>query len=126
MVRRFHMLHPNEDPFGGVIFSALVEEYRSISDYNIGNGSSVLLWKDFWSNGELLCDKYPGLLSYALNEDILVASFASMQDVGFYFGLPLSMEAYQEFQEMPSFMEAAPLDNGIIDTRRFVWGDKLH
>jgi hypothetical protein len=101
-----------------ISFSGLVDWWRRLL--------SVLLWKDFWSNGELLCDKYPGLLSYALNEDILVASFASMQDVGFYFGLPLSMEAYQEFQEMPSLVEAAPLDNGIIDTRRFVWGGKLH
>jgi hypothetical protein len=34
------------------------------------------------------------------------------------------VEAYQEFQELSSLVEATPIVNGALDTRRFVWGDK--
>jgi hypothetical protein len=49
---------------------SLVDEYRSILKCKIGNGSSVLFWKDFWANGEILCEKYPRLFSFALDEDV--------------------------------------------------------
>jgi hypothetical protein len=90
------------------IFS-LVDDYRSISLCKIGNGSSVLFWKDFWVNGELMCDKYPRLFSYAQNEDISVASLVLSEDISSCFALPLSVEAFQELQE---------------DQRVFVWGEK--
>jgi hypothetical protein len=105
------------------IFS-LVDEYRSISCCNIGNGSSVLLWKDYRSNGELLCDRFPRLFSYTLNEDISVASFSSLQDLGSVFALPLSVEAFHEFQDLSSLIESTPTVSDVVDTRRFVWGDK--
>jgi hypothetical protein len=105
------------------IFS-LVEEYRSVSRCKIGNGHSVLFWKDFWVNGELLCDKYPRLFSYSLNEDISVANFASTQDAAGIFALPLSVEAYQEFQEVSELMNSTEIVTEQNDTRTFVWGDK--
>jgi hypothetical protein len=42
----------------------------------VASGNSVLFWKDFWSNGELMCNKYPRLYSYVLNEDLSVADLA--------------------------------------------------
>jgi hypothetical protein len=57
------------------IFS-LVGEYRSISRCQVASGNSVLFWKDFWSNGELMCNKYPRLYSYVLNEDLSIADLA--------------------------------------------------
>jgi hypothetical protein len=105
------------------IFS-LVDDYRSISHCKIGNGSTVLFWKDFWANGELLCDKYPRLFSYALNEDISVAAFASSHDAVAVFALPLSVEAYEEYQEVSAIVNATPISNEQVDTRSFVWGDK--
>jgi hypothetical protein len=56
------------------VFS-LVGDYRSISRIQIGNGSSTLFWKDFWHGVTNLCDKFPRLFSYALNEDVTVADF---------------------------------------------------
>jgi hypothetical protein len=105
------------------IFS-LVEDYRSVSRCRIGNGQSVLFWKDFWVNGELLCDKYPRLFSYCLNEDISVATFASSQDAAGIFALPLSVEAYQEFQEVSVLMNSTEIIDEQNDVRSFVWGDK--
>jgi hypothetical protein len=55
----------------------------------VGSGTSVLFWKDFWVNGELLCDKFPRLFSYALDEDASVASLALADDRFSAFSLPL-------------------------------------
>jgi hypothetical protein len=55
------MLSPSEDPFGGEIFFSLTEEYCDITQSSIGNDSTILFWKDFWSNGEILYDKSPHL-----------------------------------------------------------------
>jgi hypothetical protein len=115
---------PKRGSFWWKDICSLIDEYRSISHCNIGDGSTVLFWKDFWLNGELLCDKYPRLFSYALNEDISVSSFASMHDAGSSFSLPLSVEAYHEYQEVSVLMNATTLDNELMDTRSFVWGDK--
>jgi hypothetical protein len=105
------------------IFS-LVDEYRSISQCKIGNGSSVLFWKDFWANGEILCDKYPRLFSYALDEDVSMASLASNDDISSCFSLPLSVEAFQELQEVSQIVQATTIDDAVVDQRVFVWGDK--
>jgi hypothetical protein len=102
----------------------LVDDYRSISLCKIGNGSSVLFWKDFWVNGELMCDKYPRLFSYAQNEDISVASLVLSEDISSCFALPLSVEAFQELQEINQLVEATHIDTTATDQRVFVWGEK--
>jgi hypothetical protein len=78
------------------IFS-LVEDYRSITKCSLGNGNSILFWKDFWMQGELLCDKFPRLFSYVLNEDMSVAEMSLVRDLRSCFSLPLLVEAYAEF-----------------------------
>jgi hypothetical protein len=75
------------------IFS-LVGEYRSISRSKIGNGNSVLFWKDFWQEGTLLCDRYPRLFSFALDEYITVVALLSADDMTSQFYLPLSIEGF--------------------------------
>jgi hypothetical protein len=44
--------------------------YRSITSTTVASGDTVLFWKDFWNSDGLLCDRYPRLFSYSLNEDI--------------------------------------------------------
>jgi hypothetical protein len=105
------------------IFS-LVGEYRSISKCQIGNGKSVLFWKDFWQDGNLLCDRYPRLFSFALDEDISVATLLSAEDMTSKFHLPLSMEAFQELQSVQQLAIANPLTSTTHDHRSFVWGSK--
>ena len=72
------------------VFS-LVDDYRSITTCQIGEGTSVLFWKDFWQNGVLLCDKYARLFSFVRNEDVTVADFANNVDPLSMFHLPLSL-----------------------------------
>jgi hypothetical protein len=105
------------------IFS-LVGEYRSISRCKVASGSSVLFWKDYWSNGGLLCNKFPRLYSYALDEDLSVADLAHVEDLSVYFALPMSVEAFREWQEVSLLIQATPLSANEVDHRTFVWGDK--
>jgi hypothetical protein len=62
------------------------------------NGKTVLFWKDFWVSGEILCEKFPRLFSFALDEDISVNKIHISEDRFSHFVLPLSIEAFQEFE----------------------------
>jgi hypothetical protein len=44
--------------------------------------------------------------------------------LGSVFALPLSVEAFQEFQDLSSLIESNPTASDVVDTRRFVWGDR--
>jgi hypothetical protein len=77
------------------IFS-FVDDYRAVTQCVIGNGSSVLFWKDFWSDGTLLCEKFPRLFSFAISEDTSVAAMYGTENILSHFMLPISVEAYQE------------------------------
>jgi hypothetical protein len=68
----------------------------SVSQCQVASGTYVLFWKDDWSNGELICHKFPRLYSYALDEDISVADLAHVEDLNNYFALPMLVEAFQE------------------------------
>jgi hypothetical protein len=103
------------------IFS-LVDDYQSVTQCSIGEGTTVLFWKDFWSSGELLCDKFPRLFSYVIDEDISVASIHASTDFSSHFSLRLSNEAYQEFQHVSQLLIEVPLSNNTIDQKKFAWG----
>jgi hypothetical protein len=75
-----------------------VDEYRSISQCIIVNGFTVLFWKDFWSNGELLCEKFPRLFSNALDEDISVALVAFLEYLITCFALPILLKPLRSFR----------------------------
>jgi hypothetical protein len=45
-----------------------------------------------------------------------------MDTLGSIFALPLSVEAFQEWQEVSMLIENTPLQEQLIDTRSFVWG----
>jgi hypothetical protein len=105
------------------IFS-LVGEYRSITKCQINSGTSVLFWKDFWYQGDLLCQKFPRLFSYALDEDLSVADMAHVEDLSSCFALPMSVEAFHEWQEVSQLLTATSLNESMSDTRIFAWGDK--
>lgn len=88
------------------------------------SGSSVLFWKDYWSNGELLCEKFPRLYSFALDEDLSVAELAQVEDLSTCFAVPISVEAFHEWQQVSQLLMDTPLSENAVDRRTFVWGDK--
>jgi hypothetical protein len=107
------------------IFS-LVNDYRSITHSKSGDGTSTLFWKDFWHKGELLCDKYPRLFSFALNEDATVADIVSVDRRASLFSLLLSVEAFSEFGEINQIIQETTFDPNSHDSRSFVWGTSTY
>jgi hypothetical protein len=91
----------------------------------IQSGSSTLFWKDFWTEGGLLCHKFPRLFSFALDEDISVAHMAGLDQLNEGFALPMSVEAFQEWQEVSQLITATPMAAQQPDRRTFCWGDKF-
>jgi hypothetical protein len=103
------------------IFS-FVNDYRAVTQCVIGDGSSVLFWKDFWVDGTLLCDKFPRLFSFATSEDISVAAMYGTENIFSHFMLPISVEAYQELQDVSAILVNNPIDADSKDQRIFPWG----
>jgi hypothetical protein len=105
------------------IFS-FVDDYRSITTCQIQDGSSTLFWKDFWTEGGLLCHKYPRLFSYVIDEDVSVLRMTQTERLDSIFVLPLSVEAFQEWQEITHLVSTVSLSEHRSDQRTFVWGSK--
>lgn len=100
----------------------LVDDYKSITHCNVGRRDTILFWKDLWSNGDLLCDQFPWLFSFALNEDVSVAALCSTTDLASCFALPLLVEAFSEFQQVSQLLLDTPIDATLLDQRIFAWG----
>jgi hypothetical protein len=92
----------------------------------IGNGKSVLVWKDDWHSNGLLCDQFPRLFSFALNEDVSVADMVNTRDIITMFTLPLSAQAFQELQHLRSYLVGLISDPDSNDSRIFPWGSSTY
>jgi hypothetical protein len=79
--------------------------FRGIAKCNIGDGSTMLFWSNLW-NGNILESKFPRLYSFARNKNISVAIFLSNNMFEAQFHLPLSEQAFQEFQSLQVLIEA--------------------
>jgi hypothetical protein len=73
-----------------------------------------------------LCDKFPRLFSYVLNEDMSVAEMSLVRDLRSCFSLPLLVEAYAEFQEVSQLIVDHPTTMTAPDQRVFVWGIQVY
>ena len=104
----------------------LINIYRSITCSTVMNGQNTLFWKDFWHDKELLCDKFPRLYSFALNEDASVQELARSDDLLSRFALPLSPEAFAELGHVESIFADHPLDVEEPDFKVFPWGNSLY
>jgi hypothetical protein len=82
----------------------------------------MLFWKDFWTDGVALCDRFPRLFSFSLNSDYTVAELALSPDLGSCFGLPLSREAHIELGQVQQLLAEVDISENSLDTRSFTWG----
>jgi hypothetical protein len=76
-----------------------LNQFRDLTTCSVGNSKIITLWKDPW-NGEVLEDSYPHIHSYLKNEYITVEQVLNDDSLYDQFHLPLSMIAYQEFQDL--------------------------
>jgi hypothetical protein len=107
------------------VFS-FINDYRSITRCVIGSGDTVLFWKDSWHEDGLLCNQFPRLFSFALDEDVTVADLANSHDLSSKFVLPLSAQAFQELAQIQSYMQGLGADPNALDTRIFPWGSTAY
>jgi mannosylglycoprotein endo-beta-mannosidase len=101
---------------------SLSDAYRSIITCSIKSGQSVLFWKDFWIHDQNLCDVFPRLFSFTLNEDLSVKEYLNLGHLQDIFMLPLSIEAHEEFQSLSLLVADTQLVENEPDGRRFAWG----
>jgi hypothetical protein len=96
--------------------------FRGIAACQIGQGDTTLFWKDEWNNC-IMQDQYQCLFSYLLNEDTSVKEFCSLDNIGDIFHLPLSPEAFQEYNEIQQITQNLNLSQSNNDTWTYKWGD---
>ena len=104
----------------------LVDQYRSISNVVPGKGNTFMFWEDAWDFGGLtqpLSSRYPRLYSYVLDRKASASEVYGLQDLLSLFYLPLSEQAYEEFQDLSAKMVLSPLS---LDEDKWVycWGSQ--
>lgn len=85
------------------------------------DGSTCLLWDDCW-HGQPLKLQFPELYSFAKKPDISLRSAASVSPIANLFNLPLSIEAFEQFQQVNEIFRNLQLEDGK-DTWFYIWGN---
>lgn len=70
----------------------LSDTYRGITKAEVGDGSTILFWKDMWQD-QLLEISHPRAFSFAKDEDTSGATFLSMATLSEGFHVPVSPQA---------------------------------
>jgi hypothetical protein len=104
------------------IFKLLVK-FKNMATPTVGDGSSCLLWEDVW-HGPALSSQYPELFSYVHSNQISVQLFILTEDKSDFFHLPLSVEAYDQYQLLLNDMESMHLSQNN-DKWTYAWGSHL-
>lgn len=92
---------------------------RYIASVTVADGSTCLPWDDCW-NGQPLKQAFPKLYSFARKRNISLAVASSTDPVSTLFSLPLSIEVYDQFQQIHALLlDLQPsVDN---DTWTYIW-----
>jgi hypothetical protein len=103
----------------------LVDDFRAISHIKPGRGDSIIFWSDKWmfdGSSEPLSGRFPRLFSYVLYPQMSASLFYNTADRRSLFYLPLSEQAYEEYNQLNHLIAANPLS---LDRDLWVydWGD---
>jgi hypothetical protein len=96
--------------------------YRSITKASVGDGTSILFWKDFWHSDQLLCEDFPTLFSYTKNEDLTVTDVYYNNTPEDLFYLPFSASAHEEWVAIANTLNNIQISSDTTDSRTFCWG----
>jgi hypothetical protein len=70
--------------------------------------------------------KFPRLYSFAKNRDISVAQFLANNQIQEQFHLPLSVEAFQEHQQMQQIIQQIQISSQEKDIWHYIWGNNRY
>ena len=91
----------------------------------VGSGDTVRFWSDCW-NGRAFHQQFPRLFSFALNPDISVKEVLSSVDMAQLFALPLSVQAFEEFQALQLLLEQVNVNTSTNDEWKTIWKDGIY
>jgi hypothetical protein len=80
-----------------------------------------------WMSGRLLHTQLPELFSFVREQNLPANSFLSMadaSDMADLFHLPLSSQAYAQFQQLNAIIADTPLQQSN-DTWSYIWGSNI-
>ena len=92
--------HNNKGSFWWKDVLKSITSYKGMASVTILDGYTSFFWSDIW-NGRLFSSQFPELFSFAKDKHISVQSFISMlaiEEPDELFHLPLSTQAYGQFQ----------------------------
>jgi hypothetical protein len=95
--------------------------FRGIASCQVGDGTTVLFWKDKWM-GHIASDQYPRAFSFSLDEDKSVQDFISAPTLADNFWLPVSSQAREEIRELQNTSRDLVLDPHEKDRWVYDWG----
>lgn len=82
----------------------LLPIYKDYAVSIVHNGQTLHFWSDNW-NGEQKATTWPHLFSFAKNQQLSILDLWQTDDLTEHFHLPLSEEAYEQFQELEQFLQ---------------------
>jgi hypothetical protein len=100
----------------------LVDKYREFCSVKIGAGDTALFWFDSW-HGSLLHSQFPRLFSFAMDQNIYVRDFIDTANRTQFFQLPMSPQAFYEFQELKLSLQNVHCDPMVRDVWSTIWRD---
>lgn len=71
---------------------------------SIKDGASTLFWHDLW-NGQAIAHAFPELFSFSRNPRVIVRHLALLNPISQHFHLPLSTQAYQQYQGLIAMIQ---------------------
>lgn len=99
----------------------LKDLYGFITTCQLGDGSSILFWKDNWA-GDCLEDSFPNIAHFASDPNISVRGVCEATCLADLFTIPISQVAAQELEVLRDLVLNFNL-NEEADQRIFCWGN---
>ena len=96
--------------------------FKCMATATIVDGSTNFFWNDMW-NGRSLSSlsSQTDLCSFAIEKHVTVHSIILSEDLLDHFHLPLSVEAFSQFQQLDSLVQDIPIQIGS-DVWSYIWG----
>ena len=101
----------------------LLDKFKGMASVSVADGSSCLLWNDCWM-GQPLRLTFAELFSFAKKPLLSLQCAASVTSTSSLFSLPLSTEAFAQFQQIEIILQNLQLSDGV-DTWMYIWGSSI-
>lgn len=97
--------------------------YKGIAVPVVADGATVLFWHDQW-HGRVLKHELPELFSFSVKKNMSLHQAAQV-DLYTLFSLPLSIEAYEQFQQLKGIMATVQISDSP-DNWTHIWGNAVY